>query len=76
MHYQSGVEHIGGNLSALDILLRLYQKVMSDEDCFVLSKWHAAGALYIALWSGGILSDDDLKQERKLNEVLLIYGKG
>ena len=62
MHFESGVGHIGGNLSCLDILLSIYHEVLTDADQFVLSKGHAAGALYIALWSVGRLSDDDLKQ--------------
>lgn len=62
MHFESGVGHVGGNLSALDLLLTLYHDVMSDHDQFVLSKGHAAGALYITLWTLGRLSDDDLRQ--------------
>jgi transketolase len=62
MHYESGVGHIGGNLSVLDILLCLHHAVMNEEDNFILSKGHAAGALYITLWSQGLLTDDDLKQ--------------
>lgn len=60
MHYESGVGHIGGNLSALDILLCLYAGVMGPDDSFVLSKGHSAGALYVTLWSRGLLSDEDL----------------
>src|SRR5438552_10231474 len=62
MHYDSGVGHIGGNLSALDILLCLYHNVLGDDDVFILSKGHAAGALYVTLWSCGRLADDELKQ--------------
>jgi transketolase len=65
MHYESGVGHIGGNLSALDILMCLHHAVMREEDTFILSKGHAAGALYVALWTRGLLSDDDLKQFHK-----------
>jgi len=65
MHYESGVGHIGGNLSALDILLCLHHAVMGEEDSLILSKGHAAGALYVALWSRGLLTDDDLKQFHK-----------
>jgi transketolase len=65
MHYESGVGHIGGNLSALDILLCLHHVVLREEDHLILSKGHAAGALYVALWSRGLLSDDDLKQFHK-----------
>jgi transketolase len=61
MHYESGVGHIGGNLSCFDILMALYHSVLGPLDKFVLSKGHAAGSLYVTLWSLGLLSDDDLK---------------
>lgn len=61
MHYDSGVGHIGGNLSALDALLVLFHERVGPHDRFVLSKGHSAGALYTALWSIGRLTDDDLK---------------
>jgi len=60
MHYESGVGHIGGNLSALDIILLIFQEFLTDSDRFILSKGHAAGALYIALWSVGIINDGEL----------------
>jgi len=60
MHYESKVGHIGGNLSAIDIVLYLYHFMMSECDEFVLAKGHAAGALYIALWSVGVLPDSKL----------------
>src|SRR5712692_10529835 len=69
MHYESGVGHIGGNLSAFDLLLTLYHYVLRPEDRFVLSKGHAAGALYVTLWSLGRLSDDDLKQFHRDNTL-------
>jgi len=62
MHYESRVGHIGGNLSALDILLGLYHFILRQDDLFVLSKGHGAGALYVALWSIGALTDDDLRK--------------
>jgi transketolase len=60
MHFQSGVGHLGGSLSCLDALLVLYHWMLGADDRFVLSKGHAAGALYVALWSAGRLSDADL----------------
>lgn len=60
MHHDSGVGHLGGNLSALDVLLTLYHDVLAGDDQFVLSKGHAAGALYVTLWTLGRLSDDEL----------------
>jgi transketolase len=65
MHYEAGVGHIGGNLSCLDLLLTLHHRVLVDADRFVLSKGHAAGALYVTLWSRGLLSDEDLAQFHK-----------
>ncbi len=61
MHFESGVGHIGGNLSCLDTLMVLHHQVLKKEDLFILSKGHAAGALYITLWSRGKLKDEDLK---------------
>ena len=61
MHHESRVGHLGGNLSALDVLLHLHHRVLQPEDVFVLAKGHAAGALYVTLWSLGELDDDDLR---------------
>lgn len=60
MHYESGVGHIGGNLSALDAILIVICEYLRPQDRFILSKGHSAGALYTALWSAGKLSDEDL----------------
>jgi transketolase len=65
MHAEARVGHIGGNLSCLDILLSLYHHLLGAADEFVLSKGHAAGALYVALWSVGRLTDDDLSTFHK-----------
>src|SRR6185312_15216282 len=51
--------------SCLDLLLTLHHRVLAGDDQFVLSKGHAAGALYVTLWSRGVLSDDDLKRFHK-----------
>ena len=61
MHYESGIGHIGGNLSCLEIMLSLHHRVMGEDDMFVLSKGHAVGALYVALWSRGALAEEDLR---------------
>ena len=65
MHYESKVGHIGGNLSALDAMLHLHTQVLTDDDIFVLSKGHSAGALYISLWATGEITDDELKSFHK-----------
>jgi transketolase len=70
MHYESGVGHIGGNLSSLDAMLLVFHEMLGPDDSFVLSKGHSAGALYTALWSSGRLRDEDLKCFHK-DETLL-----
>lgn len=65
MHYENRIGHIGGNLSALDTMMLLHHRVMTSDDVFVLSKGHAAGALYITLWTLGQLNDDDLSTFHK-----------
>lgn len=70
MHFESGVGHIGGNLSALDAMLIVFHEYLDGEDKFVLSKGHAAGALYITLWSLGRLQEQDLKLFHKDNTLL------
>ena len=63
MHYDSGVGHIGGNLSSLGAMMLLHHEYLrTDKEPFILSKGHAAGALYVSLWSKGLLSDEELKQ--------------
>ena len=65
MHYESGVGHLGGNLSCLDLMLVLYHDVLESIDQFVLSKGHSAGALYVSLWSTGKLEDEELRTFHK-----------
>ncbi len=62
MHYESKVGHIGGNLSSLDAILYLHLFAMKNDDLFVLSKGHSAGALYVALWMAGKLDEGDLEK--------------
>ena len=61
LHRDANCGHIGGNFSCIDALMTLHHLVMKPDDRFVLSKGHAAGALYVTLWSLGQLSDADLK---------------
>src|SRR3954452_4978421 len=65
MHYESGVGHIGGNLSFLDLMLVLHHEVLGPSDRFILSKGHAAGAYYITLCSMGRLREEDILQFHK-----------
>lgn len=65
---QAGVGHIGSALSVADILAVIYGGFLRghgpadpDRDRFVLSKGHAAMALYAALVERGWLNEDDLQ---------------
>jgi len=71
--------HTGGSLSAIDVLTVLYFHKMrhdpsnpawEERDRFVLSKGHAAPALYACLAEAGYFSRDDLKTLRRLGSHL------
>ena len=70
MHHNSGVGHIGGNLSVLDSMMLVFHEYLKTNDRFILSKGHAAGALYATLWSLGRLTDEDLKSFHKDDTLL------
>lgn len=76
-HAKSG--HPGGSLSAADVITYLYFKEMrvdpsnpkwEDRDRFVLSKGHAAPALYGALAVKGFFPEDEIKNLRKPQSFL------
>lgn len=65
---RAGVGHIGSSLSVVDILVALYSGLLRaddpddpERDRFLLSKGHAALALYCVLRATGRLSPDDLE---------------
>lgn len=64
--HNAGVGHIGSALSIADIVAALYSEEVTglkrvlDPDRFVLSKGHAAAALYAALFESGYISEDCL----------------
>ena len=68
--------HPGGSLSAVDIITVLYFHVLHhdpknpmwpDRDRFILSKGHAAPALYAALAEAGYFPIEELSTLRKTN---------
>ncbi len=66
--YRANVGHVGSCLSIADVLAALYGEIMSirdledpERDRFVLSKGHAALALYAALHSAGWLTSERIE---------------
>lgn len=71
MIQSAGLGHVGGDLSAADILTVLYLAVLRfdpsnprlpDRDRFVMSKGHASGVLYTTLASAGFFAPDLLEE--------------
>jgi transketolase len=60
LHRDANCGHLGGNFSCIDALMTLHHRVMGEDDRFVLSKGHSAGALYATLWSLGRISEAEL----------------
>ena len=71
MTWQSGIKgaHLGGSMSVTDILAVLYGEVLHydvknplapERDRLILSKAHAAVALYAALFEAGFLTQEEI----------------
>lgn len=76
---KAGSGHTGGSLSITDILTALYFHIMKydsnnpkwkERDRFVLSKGHAAPALYTALVEAGFIPKEDLYTLREFRSKL------
>jgi transketolase len=75
----AGSGHPGGSLSAIDMIVALYFSKMNHSpdnkpgdlrDRFVLSKGHAAPALYAVLAECGYFDKSELQKLRKLDSIL------
>jgi transketolase len=67
LHNRTHTSHIGSEFSSIDIMIELYYEIMNispapslitDRDYFILSKGHAAPALYDILCRKGFISRD------------------
>ncbi|MDQ7908293.1 transketolase [Phytohabitans sp. ZYX-F-186] len=80
MIHSAGLGHVGGEFSVIDILATLYLHVLEisagrlddpERDRLILSKGHAAGALYATLAAAGLLDpaalDTFMRPLSKLN---------
>ena len=75
----AGSGHPGGSLSVADIMATLYFKEMRidsknptwpDRDRFVMSKGHAAPALYATLAEAGFIPEEELETLRRFGSRL------
>lgn len=88
LYKKANAGHIGSSLSCLEILIYLYFKELSSNDKFILSKGHAAAALYTVLAKSGRMDQSQLDSfyqdgtllaahtpcNRKINGI--IFGTG
>ena len=79
MVYDAKSGHIGGSLSAVEIITVLYARIMRhdpqrpdwpERDRFILSKGHACPVLYATLAEQGYLPVEELTTFRALNSRL------
>jgi transketolase len=79
MIHQAGSGHCGGSLSCVEILVALYEEILRirpgdpfwpDRDRFILSKGHAAPALYAILARHGFIDAAELFTLRSLGSRL------
>jgi len=60
LYHQANAGHIGCSLSCIDLMIAVLFLNKSADDTFILSKGHAAAALYACLNVLGEISDDEL----------------
>ena len=74
MVYEAGMGHIGGDMSATDILTTLYFGILNvdpknpndpQRDRFIMSKGHCSGALYTTLAYAGFFPVEELNTYMK-----------
>jgi len=79
MSHAAGTAHLASSLSCMDIVSVLYHSVLrldplnpgwKDRDRFILSKGHAATALYAALAWKGFLTEEQLESYGRAGSLL------
>lgn len=73
LYKQANAGHIGSSLSCLEILVELCFQRMGKEDLIILSKGHAAGALYTTLSLSGRLPEANLESFYKEGTLLAAH---
>jgi transketolase len=62
-----GANHYGGTFSSIEMLIALYDNVLTKEDKFILSKGHACWGLYALLRERGL--NPKLEKHPKLDSI-------
>lgn len=70
LYKKANAGHIGASLSCLDILVCLFFDIMKEGDKFILSKGHAAAALYTVLAKSGRIPEAELESFYKDGTLL------
>src|SRR6476661_8753922 len=63
-------KHDPSSLSTLDVLWVLYDRILEDDDRFLLSKGHGPMAYYAVLAAKGYLTPDDLRSFGRRDSIL------
>lgn len=71
--YAAHVGHIGSCLSVMDILISIYFEIKKKNDKVILSKGHAAPALYTVLAAKGLISKKRLATFHKNGTSLPVH---
>jgi transketolase len=76
MYRKTGAGHIGCSLSCAEILVFVKFAWMKEDDLLLLSKGHAAGALYSVLAEAGDISESDIQTFYQDGTVLAAHPTG
>lgn len=60
MYYEAKAGHIGCSLSCIDLMIASLILIKEKEDSFILSKGHAAAALYVCIRHLGGITEEEL----------------
>jgi len=72
-HYKAGAGHIGSSLSCIDLMGTLFFKEKTNADTFILSKGHAAVALYVCLFITNEITEEILASYYKNGTMLPVH---
>jgi transketolase len=70
MYYKANAGHIGSSLSCAEVLGVIWFHFKNHDDRVILSKGHAAAALYATLYEAGIVNADEIKTFYSNNTIL------